>query len=77
MSILWEESGAHEVVIQVAGSLLVASLAYALMTNRFIEHWTFNFPELTLGLLGVVLLLGQYSGYRLSELMRFRHLEGI
>jgi hypothetical protein len=46
------------------------------MTNRFIEHWTFNFPELTLCLLGVVLLLGQYSGYRLSELMRFRHLEG-
>lgn len=77
MSILWEESGAREVVIQVAGSLLVASLAYALMTNRYIEHWTFNFPELTLGLLGVVLLLGQYSGYRLSELMRFRHLEGI
>lgn len=75
MSILWEESGAHEVLIQVAGSLLVASLAYALMTNRFIEHWTFNFPELTLCLLGVVLLLGQYTGYRLGELLRFRHLE--
>ncbi|MET0379297.1 MAG: inactive transglutaminase family protein [Spongiibacteraceae bacterium] len=77
MSILWEESGAREVVIQVIGTLVVASLAFALMTNPFIEHWTFNFPELTLCLLGCVLLLGQYSGYRLSELMRFRHLEGI
>lgn len=77
MSILWEESGSREVAIQVGGSLLVASMAYGLMTNRFIEHWTFNFPELTLCLLGFVLLLGQYSGYRLSELLRFRHLEGI
>lgn len=76
MSILWEESGAREVVIQVGGSLLVASLAYGLMTNSYVEHWTFNFPELTLCLLGVVLMMGQYSGYRLSEFLRFRHLEG-
>jgi len=76
MSILWEESGPREVIIQVGGSLLVASVAYGLMTNPFIEHWTFNFPELTLCLLGIVLMLGQYSGYRLSEFLRFRHLEG-
>jgi hypothetical protein len=75
MSILWEEDGAREVFIQVFGSLLVAVIAYTLMTNHYIEHWTFNFPELTLCLLGVILLVGQYSGYRLSELLRFRHLE--
>jgi hypothetical protein len=54
----------------------VAVVAYMLMTNRYIEHWTFNFPELTLCVLGVILLMGQYTGYRLSELLRFRHLEG-
>lgn len=75
MSILWEEDGAREVFIQVSGTLLVAIVAYMLMTNRFLEHWTFNFPELTLCLLGVILLLGQYTGYRLSELIRFRYLE--
>jgi|SRR5690625_193748 len=73
MSILWEEDGAREVFIQLAGTLLVASGAYALMTNHYIEHWTFNFPELTLVMLGCILLMGQYSGYRLSELVRFRH----
>ncbi|MDX9875578.1 MAG: inactive transglutaminase family protein [Spongiibacteraceae bacterium] len=75
MSILWEEDGIREVAIQVAGSLIVAICAFMLMTNRYIEHWTFNFPELMLCVLAVVLILGQYTGYRVSELMRFRHLE--
>lgn len=74
MSILWEEDGPREVFIQVSGSLLVAISAYGLMTNRQVEHLSFNFPELMLVALGIILLLGQYSGYRLSEIIRFRHL---
>lgn len=75
MSILWEEEGGREVVIQGGGSLLAAVLAYLLMSVDLIEHLTFNFPELMLSLLGVVLLLGKYNGYRLSELYRFRYLD--
>ncbi|MGI9285785.1 MAG: UUP1 family membrane protein [Pseudomonadales bacterium] len=71
MSILWEEDGPKEVLLQGGGSLLVATIAYLCMTNRTVEHLTFNFPELLLILLGVILLLGQYTGYRLSELRRF------
>jgi hypothetical protein len=74
MSILWEEEGGHEVLIQGSGSLLVAVLAYLAMSNTLVEHLTFNFPELSLSLLGVILLLGKYTGYRLSELYRFRDL---
>jgi hypothetical protein len=74
MSILWEEEGAHEVLIQGGGSLLAAILAYLLMTMELVAHLTFNFPELMISLLGVVLLLGKYTGYRLSELYRFRYL---
>jgi len=72
MSILWEEEGAHEVLVQGGGSLLVAVFAYAAMSSALIGHLTFNFPELTLSLLGVILLLGKYTGYRLTELYRFR-----
>ena len=72
MSILWEEEGGHEVLIQGGGSLLVAVMAYLVMSNHLVEHLTFNFPELMLSLLGVILLLGKYTGYRLSELYRFR-----
>lgn len=75
MSILWEEEGGHEVFIQGGGSLLVAVLAYLVMANRYVEHLTFNFPELLLTLLGVILLMGKYTGYRLSELYRFREMK--
>ncbi len=76
MSVLWEEEGPHEVLVQGGGSLLVAVLAYLAMSNNLVAHLTFNFPELMLSLLGVILLLGKYTGYRLSELYRFRALGG-
>lgn len=72
MSILWEEEGGHEVLVQGSGSLLVAVLAYVAMSNSLVAHLTFNFPELMLSLLGLILLLGKYTGFRLSELYRFR-----
>ena len=71
MSILWEEEGAHEVFIQGGGSLLVAMIAYLIMRAPLAEHLSFNFPELHLVVLGLILLLGQYTGYKLSELRRF------
>ena len=71
MSILWEEEGAHEVMVQGAGSLFVAICAYLLMSAPLAGHLTFNFPELHLVILGLILLMGQYTGYKLSELRRF------
>jgi len=71
MSIVWEEDGAKEVFIQGSGSLGVAVLAYFAMTNPIMQFWTFNFPEILLAVLGLIILIGRYSGYRLSELYRF------
>ncbi|XKH00401.1 inactive transglutaminase family protein [Marinobacter nauticus] len=71
MSILWEEEGAREVVIQGSGSLIVAILAFLAMDAPLARHLTFNFPELHLVVLGLILLMGQYTGYKLSELRRF------
>jgi hypothetical protein len=72
MSILWEEEGPKEVMVQGGGSLLVAVLAYALMQLSLVGHLTFNFPELNLVALALIMLMGQYTGYKLSELRRFR-----
>lgn len=74
MSIIWEEDGPKEVMMQGGGSLFVALLAYMAMTNPIIEHLTFNFPELLLVILSITLVIGQYNGYRLTELYRFRDL---
>jgi hypothetical protein len=72
MSILWEEEGAKEVFIQGGGSLFVAVCAYFAMSNELVGHITFNFPEVLLILLGIIILMGRYSGYRLTELIRFK-----
>jgi 7 transmembrane helices usually fused to an inactive transglutaminase/Inactive transglutaminase fused to 7 transmembrane helices len=77
MSILWEEDGPSEVVRQGGGSLLVAVLAYLLMMTPIFVHLTFNFPELNLVLLAAILAMGQYTGYKLSELRRFRAMDDL
>ncbi len=74
MSILWEEEGAKEVILQGGGSLLTAVLVYLAMTNSYIQHLTFNFIGLQLIVMGAILLLGTYTGYRLTELRRFKPL---
>jgi hypothetical protein len=75
MSILWEEEGPQEVLKQGGGSLLVAILAYLLMQTQLLNHLSFNFPELNLVLLSLILAMGQYTGYKLTELRRFRAMD--
>jgi len=72
MSILWEEEGPKEVLIQGGGSLLTAVLAYLAMNNPWVRHITFNFLGVQLILMALILLLGNYTGYRLLELRRFK-----
>lgn len=75
MSIIWEEDGPKEVLEQGTGSLIVAVLAYFTMTNETLSFITFNFPEVLWAVLGVIILLGRYNGYRLSELYRFKSMD--
>ncbi|WP_298442904.1 inactive transglutaminase family protein [uncultured Ferrimonas sp.] len=71
MSILWEEEGAHEVLVQGGGSLLVAVITYLAMDNELVRHWAYNFLGVHLVILALILWMGQYTGYRLLELRRF------
>ena len=64
-------------MIQGGGSLVVAVAAYLLMQLPLLRHLTFNFPELNLVLLALILAMGQYTGYRLSELRRFRAMDEV
>lgn len=72
MTLVWEERGAGEAFQQAAGSIFVGALCYLLMNLRLVEHLAFVFPELLLAVLAATLLLGRYTGYRLTELRRFR-----
>ncbi|MCK9489392.1 MAG: inactive transglutaminase family protein [Xanthomonadales bacterium] len=74
VSVAWDERGPGYAMKMAAGSLLIACLAYLVMSWPPLEHLVFVFPEVLLVLLGLTLLLGRYSGYRLTELFRFRAL---
>ncbi|GAA5316389.1 MAG: inactive transglutaminase family protein [Candidatus Pelagadaptatus aseana] len=75
MSILWDEEGGKEVMIQCGGSLLTAVLAYLVMSNEVIADTVFLYPEMLLILLAVIIAIGSYSGYRLSDLRRFEPMQ--
>ncbi len=72
MSLIWEESGPSEALQQGLGSLLVAALGFLVMSHDVLNHMIFVFPEFLLIILAMTLLLGRYTGYRVSELWRFR-----
>lgn len=74
MTLVWEERGAREALQQGLGSILVGALSYLVMSLRTVEHLLFVFPELLLAVLATILLIGRYTGYRVTELYRFRAL---
>lgn len=74
MSIAWEERGAGHAIKEAIGTLIVSALAALAMSWNPLEHFVFVFPEILLVLLAFTLMLGRYSGYRITELFRFRAL---
>jgi hypothetical protein len=74
MSLIWEESGPREAIVRFAYSVACAVVLYELIFGVYLEYLVFTFPEVLLILLAVLLILGRYTGYRLTELYRFRSL---
>lgn len=72
MSLIWEEEGKRSAIVQVSGSVFVAVCAYYFMKVSQVQYWAFYFPEMLLLLLAFILLVGRYTGYRISELIRFK-----
>ena len=74
--ILIEESGASVALRTAAGSAAVAAITYKIIQIDPLQLTFFVYPELLLAIMGLLLLLGNYSGYRLSEILRFKILGG-
>lgn len=74
MSIAWEERGGMNALKQILGSLVVALVCYFIFVNDTVVDFLFLFPETLFILLALMLLMGRYTGYRLTELKRFRDL---
>ncbi len=71
LSIILMERGGKEAVKVSLGTLLVSTSGYFVMSVPSIQEFFFAFPEILFALIGIQILLGRYTGYRLTEYFRF------
>ncbi|WP_110949835.1 osmotic stress tolerance membrane protein RloB [Pseudomonas bohemica] len=72
LSITWEERGGSHAMKVAVGTLFAASLAHIIMSVPELIYFVFTFPAILLILVGFMLAMGRYRGYRLTELIRFK-----
>lgn len=73
-SMSWEEDGAKNTLRQLASSIAASAICYLVLSSGYLQYVLYTFAELNLVILGVILLLGTYTGYRFTELIRFQPL---
>ncbi len=71
-SITWEEEGSVNALKELFWTLVASILTYLIIANDSIRYIMFVFNELNFVILFIVMLLGTYTGYRLTELFRFQ-----
>jgi hypothetical protein len=74
ISVTTLEEGFPSAARLLAGSIVVSLAAYPIFRSEWLAHLYFGFPELVLCTMAPLVLIGGYTGYRLSELWRFRSL---
>jgi len=73
-SITAEDDSFREALEVLAGTLLAALCCLIVLRQGALSRLVLAFPEVILFVIATLMLLGRYSGYRLSELWRFRDL---
>jgi hypothetical protein len=71
-----EEHSIKEALLMAAGSAVVSIITYFIIQWEVLQITFFVYPELLLFIMGLQILAGRYTGYRLSELVRFRSFRG-
>ncbi len=75
-SIALAEEGPRSALVQFGWSVAVALCAWPIFRSPLLEHLFFGFPELVFCVMGLLVLVGGYTGYRVADLIRFRSLLG-
>jgi hypothetical protein len=73
-SITTAEEGRLQALMRAGSSTLVAVAVYPIFRNATAEHLMFGFPELVLVVMGLLVWIGGYTGFRAADLIRFRAL---
>jgi hypothetical protein len=75
ISVSLEEEGAANTLRRIVSTLFSIYITYAVIQARELQTVFLVFPEFLLVILGLLVAVGSYSGYRLMEIFRFRELE--
>jgi hypothetical protein len=71
-TLVMAEEGLREALARAAWTVAVATAVYPVFHSTIAEHLMFGFPELVFTVIGMLVWIGGYTGYRLSDLLRFR-----
>jgi hypothetical protein len=71
-SIAIAEEGWREALIRSAYTVALVVGLYPIFRFLPLEHLMFSFPELVICIMGVLTWIGGYTGYRITDIMRFR-----
>jgi hypothetical protein len=71
-SVTLAEEGLRESLKKALWSLAIAVVVYPIFRSTFAEQVMFGYPELLFVVMGLLVLIGSYAGYRLTDLVRFR-----
>lgn len=74
LSIMLTEEGLFNTFKSLLGTLVIVILVYSLFFISSLEMFMFTNPELLFTIMGLLILVGKYKGYRVSEFLRFRDL---
>jgi hypothetical protein len=76
ISVSLEEEGVGNTLRRIGGTLLAIYVTYGVIHAELLQTLFLVFPELIISILGLLVAVGRYTGYRLSELIRFRTFGG-
>jgi transglutaminase-like putative cysteine protease len=71
-SVTAAEEGLRAALVRAGFSVLVAVAVYPIFRSAAAEQLMFGFPELVLSVMGLLVWIGGYTGFRVSDLIRFR-----
>lgn len=74
LSVMIAEEGLVNTLKTLLGTLVIAILGFMLYLIPALEIFMFTNPEFLFTVIGLLVLIGKYKGYRISEFLRFRDL---
>ncbi|MDF1662075.1 MAG: 7TM domain-containing protein [Planctomycetota bacterium] len=69
-----EEDGGKNTLKRIGGTLLVGFCCFLVLNSKSVGRYLLIYPEIHFGTVALMVWVGRYSGYRLSELLRFKDL---